>query len=125
MTSPLLKFCSSPSKFLLNYHLYTSEKGNSPTIDTVSKPTLNRDSSQKRKDTNIWGTGVTPLGSFGFGMYAKSKIAVSIIFFNVAKVLLRRKVSTHRNITFPPFCQFWETSPWSQYGYFAQFTVLQ
>ena len=34
---PLLKFCSSPSKFAVNYHHYTSKKGGSQTPDTVSK----------------------------------------------------------------------------------------
>ena len=51
---PLLKFCSSPSKFAVNYHHETNEKGGSQTTDTVSKPKLlNRDSYQGRKKNNL------------------------------------------------------------------------
>ena len=49
---PFYKFGSPPSKFAVNYHYCTIEKGDSQTTDTLSKPPLlNVDSYQGRKET--------------------------------------------------------------------------
>ena len=51
---PFLWFCWSTSKFAVNYHHYTSEKGGSQTTDTFPKPVpLNKDSYQGRKENNL------------------------------------------------------------------------